>query len=72
MPDRKEQKRLAAKRIRDQRQASGMVQIAGWVHEHQASDVKLLLAVLAANPDLTVGPVRDERTQRLVSLRKRS
>ncbi|TIS45684.1 hypothetical protein [Mesorhizobium sp.] len=70
--DRKEQKRLAAKRIRDQREAAGMVQVSAWVHSHQASDVKLLLAVLAKCPDLIVGPVRDERTNKLVSLRKRS
>lgn len=68
--DRKEQKRLAAKRIREQRDASGMVQISGWVHSSQASDVKRLLTVLAKYPHLIVGPLKDENTQKLVSFQK--
>lgn len=51
--------------------AGGFVQVSGWVRSHQAADIKTLLARLSADPDLTVGPVRNEASGRLEKLEKR-
>ena len=60
------QQRQAAfkRRMRD----VGLVQVSGWLHPHQRADLNLLFRRLQSNPNLTVGPVRNEATGRLEKL----
>lgn len=46
----------------------GLRQVFGYVHEHQLSDLLLLVARLRDNPDLQVGPVRNTATGRIERL----
>lgn len=48
--------------------AQGLEQVSGWVLPHQVPEVQLLFKRLAADRDLTVGPVRNEATGRLEKL----
>lgn len=49
--------------------AAGFVQINGWLHRDQVGDVRTLLDMLKADPDLTPGPARSRCTGKLVKLR---
>lgn len=61
-------KRQAAFRAR--MKAEGLVQVTGWVHEHQASDAIQVLRRLKKNEDLTPGPLRNTVTNKFVSLNR--
>lgn len=49
--------------------AAGMKAVTGWVHPHQASGLKGLIAHLYENPDLEVGPLRNAATGRITGIR---
>lgn len=49
----------------------GLIQVNGWVHEHQRADIASLLAALAADPDLEAGPARSACSGKLVAHRRR-
>lgn len=47
----------------------GLVQCNVWVPAHTFADVQTLAQLLRDNPDLTVGPLRNQRTGKLRALR---
>lgn len=61
-----DRQRAFKKRMADR----GLVQVNGWVHPHQLTEVRTLLDRLGGNRDLTVGPIRHESTGRLQKLEK--
>lgn len=47
----------------------GLAQVHGWVHEHQLTDVVVLIHKLRASPHFIVGPIRHAFTSKLFRLR---
>lgn len=60
-----ERQRAYKERMRE----AGFVQVTGWVRADQQGDVAELMARLAADPDLEVGPVRSRVSGKLQRLR---
>lgn len=64
----REAKRLWAERNRIKKAHEGMVQISGFVHSHQAPELKKVIQMLMENPDLALTVLRDERTGQFVKV----
>jgi len=55
--------------FRNRKLKTGLVQISGFVHAHQAADVRLLMEVLGSDPDLVANlVVRHRKTNKFCSL----
>ena len=60
------------RRKRDRLSARGFVQCNVWVPEGVIADIKLMAEIIRAYPHLSVGPLRDTISGKLVALRTRS
>lgn len=56
--------------FREQMTARGFVQVNGWVHSTQLTEVNDLIKALRTNKHLTVELVRDVTTGKLAAVRK--
>lgn len=55
--------------FKERMRATGFVQVTGWVRSDQAGDIAELMARLASDPDLEVGPLRSRASGKLARLR---
>lgn len=70
MPSHPHSRRNRQTAYRARMKAAGFVQISGWVHASQEADAMEYLAALRTSAHLTTGPLRDEATRQLVSVRQ--